>query len=137
MSPGNLVSTVNRNTNGANLNSSVLVVDDEENLLVLLDRVLSKEGYQVKTAIDAYEALEFFDQTNIAVALVDIRMHPIDGIALLVEIKKRSPSTHVIMISSFLTTETESLCIQYGATNYLTKPLEMEKLKIALRGLLA
>ena len=82
------------------MNSSVLVVDDEENLLLLLDRVLSKEGYQVKTAIDAYEALEFFDQTDIAVALLDIRMHPIDGIALLVEIQKRSPSTHVIMMTA-------------------------------------
>src|SRR5580765_937856 len=58
--------------------------------------------------IDAYEALECFDQTDIAVALLDIRMHPIDGIALLVEIKKRCPSTHVIMISSCLTTENES-----------------------------
>ena len=119
------------------MNSSVLVVDDEKNLLVLLDRVLSKEGYQVKTAIDAYEALECFDQTDIAVALLDIRMHPIDGIALLVEIKKRSPSTHVIMISSFLTTENESRCIQYGAIDYLPKPLEIQKLKIALSGLLA
>ena len=87
--------------------------------------------------IDAYEALECFDQTDIAVALLDIRMHPIDGIALLVEIKKRSPSTHVIMISSFLTTENESRCIQYGAIDYLPKPLEIQKLKIALRGLLA
>jgi len=63
-----------------NLNSSVLVVDDEENLLVLLDRVLSKEGYQVKTAIDGYEALEFLDENDISVALIDIRMHPIGGI---------------------------------------------------------
>ena len=120
-----------------NLNSSVLVVDDEENLLVLLDRVLSKEGYQVKTAIDGYEALEFLDENDVSVALIDIRTHPIDGIDLLVEIKKRSPSTHVIMISSFLTTETESRCIQYGAIDYLPKPLEIQKLKIALRGLLA
>ncbi len=120
-----------------NLNSSVLVVDDEENLLVLLDRVLSKEGYQVKTAIDGYEALEFLDENDISVALIDIRMHPIGGIDLLVEIKKRSPATHVIIITSFLTPETKSRCNQYGATNYLTKPLAMEKLKIALRGLLA
>jgi DNA-binding NtrC family response regulator len=119
------------------MNSSVLVVDDEENLLVLLDRVLSKEGYQVKTAIDANEALEFLDENDISIALIDIRMYPIGGIDLLVEIKRRSPSTHVIMITSFLTPETESRWNQYGATNYLTKPLEMEKLKIALRGLLA
>jgi len=40
-------------------------------------------------------------KNDVSVALIDIRMHPIDGIDLLVEIKKRSPSTHVIMISSF------------------------------------
>jgi len=119
------------------LNSSVLVVDDEENLLMLLDKILSKEGYQVKTAIRASEALEVFDQTDIAIALIDIRMYPIDGIALLVEIKKRSPSTHVLMMTAFLTTEIQESCMKYGATNYFTKPLEMEKLKIALRGLLA
>jgi DNA-binding NtrC family response regulator len=58
------------------MNSSVLVVDDEENLLVLLDRVLSKEGYQVKTAINGDEALEFLDENDISVALINIRMHP-------------------------------------------------------------
>jgi len=119
------------------LNSSVLVVDDEENLLVLLDKVLSKEGYQVKTTTGAYEALEFLDQNDISVALIDIRMYPIDGIALLAEIKKRSPSTHVIMMTSRPTTETESSCIQNGAIDFFTKPLEIQKLKIALRGLLA
>ena len=119
------------------MNSSVLIVDDEENLLVLLDRVLSKEGYKVKTAIDGYEALEFLDENDIAVALIDIRMYPIDGIALLAEIKERSPSTHVLMMTSRPTTETQSCCIQYGAIDYFTKPLEIQKLKIALRGLLA
>jgi len=58
---GNLVSPQTKH-HGASLNSSVLVVDDEEHLLILLDRVLSKEGYQVKTAIDAYKALEFLDE---------------------------------------------------------------------------
>jgi cyclic di-GMP phosphodiesterase len=133
---GNLVSPQTKH-HGASLNSSVLVVDDEENLLMLLDKILSKEGYQVKTAIRASEALEVFDQTDIAIALIDIRMYPIDGIALLVEIKKRSPSTHVLMMTAFLTTEIQESCMKYGATNYFTKPLEMEKLKIALRGLLA
>ena len=118
------------------MNSSVLVVDDEKNLLVLLDKVLSKEGYQVKTAIDGYEALEFLDKNDISVALIDIRMHPIGGIDLLVEIKKRSPSTHVIMMTGFLTMETQNRCLKYGATNYLTKPVEIQTLKTTLRGLL-
>jgi two-component system NtrC family response regulator len=86
------------------MDPSVLVVDDEENLLVLLDAILSKEGYQVKTANSAYEALEVVDQSYIRIAILDIKMYPIDGVALLAEIKKRSPSTRVIMMTGFLTT---------------------------------
>ena len=48
------------------MESFVLVVDDEENLLSLLYEILSKEGYHVKTANSAYEALEFFDQSDIS-----------------------------------------------------------------------
>jgi DNA-binding NtrC family response regulator len=119
------------------MNLSVLIVDDEENWLVLLGRLLSKEGYQVKTANSAYRALEFLDQSDIPVAILDIKMYPIDGVALLAEIKKRSPSTHVIMMSGYLTTEIQNRCIKYGATNYLMKPLEIQTVKTTLRALLS
>ena len=119
------------------MESFVLVVDDEENLLLLLYEILSKEGYHVKTANNAYEALEFFDQSEIPVAILDIKMYPIDGVALLAEIKRRSPSTRVIMMTGFLTTETQNNCMKYGATDYLTKPLEIQKLKTVLRGLIS
>jgi DNA-binding NtrC family response regulator len=112
---------------------SVLVVDDEENLLVLLDWILSKEGYQVK----AYDALDFVEQEDIRVAILDIKMYPIDGVALLVEIKKRSPSTQVIMMTGYPAMGTRDSSIKYGAINYLKKPLDIAKLKIVLRGLLA
>jgi DNA-binding response OmpR family regulator len=52
------------------MNSPVLVVDDDENLLQLLDKILSKEGYQVKPANSGYKALEFFDQSDIPVAIL-------------------------------------------------------------------
>jgi ATP-dependent Lon protease len=119
------------------MKSFVLVVDDEENLLLLLYEILSKEGYHVKTTTNAYEALDFVDHRDVRVAILDIRMYPVDGIALLAEVKKRSPSTQVIMMTGFLTTETQNSCMKYGATNYLTKPLEIHKLKAVLRGLLA
>jgi DNA-binding NtrC family response regulator len=78
--------------NGRDLTSdSGISVDDEENLVVLLDWILSKEGYQVKTTNNAYEALDFVDQEDVRVAILDINMYPIDGVALLAEIKKRWP----------------------------------------------
>jgi DNA-binding NtrC family response regulator len=117
------------------MESSVLIVDDEENLLVLLHRILSKEGYQVKTANNAIQALEYVDQEPFRVAILDIKMYPIDGVALLAEIKKRSPNIRVIMITAYPTVDTRSDCMKIGASNYLTKPLDIQELKNVVRGL--
>jgi DNA-binding NtrC family response regulator len=116
---------------------SVLIVDDEENLLILLDRILSKEGYQVKTANSANQALEYVDRECFRVAILDIKMYPIDGVALLAEIKKRSPEVQVIMITAYPTIDTRSDCMKYGAANYLTKPLDIQELKSVVQGLAA
>jgi two-component system, response regulator RegA len=116
---------------------SVLIVDDEENLLILLDRILSKEGYQVKTANNANQALEYVEREPFRVAILDIKMYPIDGVALLAEIKKRSPNIRVIMITAYPTVDTRSDCMKYGASNYLTKPLDIQELKSVVHGLAA
>jgi DNA-binding NtrC family response regulator len=118
------------------MDSTVLVVDDEENLLVLLDRILSKEGYRVITANNAYKALDSVDKGDIRAAIVDIQMYPINGVLLLAEIRRRSPSTQVIMMTAFPTTDRRNDCLKYGATKFLTKPLEISKLKTVLGGVL-
>lgn len=111
------------------MNRSVLIVDDEENLLVLLDRILTKDGFQVKTATNAYQALNLLEQEDFNVAILDIKMFPIDGIALLAELRKRSPSTQVIMITAYPTPDSRSQCIKNGAAMFLTKPLDLNELK--------
>lgn len=119
------------------MDPSVLIVDDEQNLLVLLDHVLSQEGYRVKTANNADDALDFAARETFSLAILDVKMYPMDGVALLAEIKKRSPSTQVVMMTAFPTVETRNSCLQQGAATYLTKPLEMHQLKTALRDLVA
>jgi DNA-binding NtrC family response regulator len=112
---------------------SVLVVDDEENLLVLLDRILSKEGYKVNTAFNSYQALDLIEKRGFCLAILDIKMFPLDGVALLSEIKNRSPSTEVIMITAYPTVDTRNECLRMGATSYLTKPLDIQQLKSVVR----
>jgi DNA-binding NtrC family response regulator len=119
------------------MQTSVLIVDDEENLLVLLDRILSKEGFDVKTASNAYHALELVDQARFKLAILDIKIFPIDGVALLAEIKKRSPATQVVMITAYPTVETCNECLKIGAANYLTKPLDILELKTVVQTLAA
>ena len=115
---------------------SVLVVDDEENLLVLLDRILSKEGYKVNTAFNSYQALDLVEKRRFRVAILDIKMFPLDGVALLSEIRNRSPSTQVIMITAYPTVDTRNECLRMGATSYLTKPLDIQQLKSVVRAVL-
>ncbi len=115
---------------------AVLVVDDEENFLVLLDRILSREGYQVITAGDGVQALAHADRQKFRVAIVDIKMEPMTGVEVLAELKKRDATSQVIMISGYPTDDTRNECMKLGAAGYLTKPIEISELKSVLRHLM-
>jgi DNA-binding NtrC family response regulator len=117
--------------------SSILIVDDEDNLLVLLDRILSKEGYAVNIAHGSQEALDLIKTSAYSAAIIDIKMFPMDGVALLAEIKNHAPSTQVVMITAYPTADTREECFRKGATAYLTKPLDIQKLKEVMRELTA
>ncbi len=108
---------------------SILVVDDELNFVILLDRVLSKRGYRVLTAANAEEALALVDRHEVFdVAIIDIRMGPMDGLALLVELKRELPQVKVIMLTAYPTYETRVSSIKSGASAYFTKPVELASL---------
>ncbi|MGH7870638.1 MAG: response regulator [Candidatus Binatia bacterium] len=115
---------------------SVLVVDDEENFLELLDRILSREGYAVITARDGVQALAYADRQKFRLAIVDIKMQPMTGVEVLAGLKKRDATSQVIMISGYPTDDTRNECMKLGAAGYLTKPIEMAELKSVLRYLL-
>jgi ATP-dependent Lon protease len=114
-----------------------LIVDDEENLLVLLDRILTRQGYQVVTAQNSHDACTLLLTQVFQLAILDIKMFPLDGVFLLGEIKRRSPSTEVIMITAYPTIDTRNECIKKGASTYLTKPVDIQELKITVDGLLS
>jgi ATP-dependent Lon protease len=116
---------------------NILIVDDEENLLVLLDRILSRQGYQVVTAQNSHDACALLQTQVFQLAILDIKMFPLDGVFLLGEIKRRSPSTEVIMITAYPTIDTRNECIKKGASTYLTKPVDIQELKNTVDGLLS
>ena len=118
------------------LPKSILIVDDEENLLLLLERILTRQGYQVATAQNGYDARTLLDSRRFQLAILDIKMFPLDGVLLLGEIKRRSPSTEVIMITAYPTADTRNACMKKGASTYLTKPVDIQELKTTVNGLL-
>jgi DNA-binding NtrC family response regulator len=116
---------------------NILIVDDEQNLLILLERILTRQGYRVATAHNSYDACTLVQTRVFQLAILDIKMFPLDGVFLLGEIKSRSPSTEVIMITAYPTIDTRNECMKKGASTYLTKPVDIQELKITVDGLLS
>ncbi|MGB9615803.1 MAG: sigma-54-dependent transcriptional regulator [Desulfomonilaceae bacterium] len=113
--------------------AKILVVDDEPSQRKMLQANLSLDGYQVFEAEDGADAIarvseEFFD-----LILMDNRMTHVDGIEALKEIKKISPGIPVIIITAFASVETAIQALQAGAHDYLTKPLEIDELRIKVQ----
>jgi len=108
----------------------ILVVDDESNMLLVLEAMLKKEGYQVATASDGLEALDVLrDDDDVAVVVTDLKMPNLDGLGLLAEVVKNYPSIPVIIITAHGTVETAVEALKKGAFDYITKPFEQEDLK--------
>lgn len=107
---------------------SVLVVDDEQNFLNLLDWYLAKRGYEVRTALNGDDALKLVEKASPDLALIDIRMGPVNGLSLLDEIKQRLPEIKVIMMTGYPTADSRRQAFGKGAFAYFTKPVDLQEL---------
>jgi DNA-binding NtrC family response regulator len=106
----------------------ILLVDDEERFISTTQKVLRRKGYDVLTAGSGAEALATLDRNPVDVAIVDVKMPGMDGIATLKEIKRRHPLVEVIMLTGHGTFESAVEGMKSGATDYLTKPSEIDEL---------
>ena len=110
----------------------ILVVDDAELNRELLCDML-KDEYQVETAEDRQEALEYLDKypREMAAVLLDLHMPHMDGFEVMAEMSKREwlKRIPVLIISSELAVEAESRCLELGATDFIHKPFERAIIK--------
>jgi two-component system response regulator HydG len=110
----------------------ILVVDDEESHRIMLRAVLKEEGYEVSEASDGTEAVKAVEQEPFDLILLDIRMTTMDGIEALTEIHKKSPLVPVLIMTAYASVKTAVEALKAGAFEYLTKPLDIEELKILI-----
>ena len=106
----------------------ILVVDDDPVTRDLLREVLEHEGFALSLASDGAEALRKMEEGTFLV-LSDIRMAGLDGLELLGQMRKRFPSTFVILMTGFGNLEGAVRAIQEGAFDYISKPFRIEDLK--------
>jgi DNA-binding NtrC family response regulator len=115
------------------MDGSILIVDDEKDMLILLKRILSEETpYKLVAESDARQALERVRQRHFDVVITDLKMPQMDGIRLLEECKKIRPEISVIILTAYATIDNAVEAIQKGAHDYLTKPFRRERVLLTL-----
>src|SRR5881409_2596457 len=111
----------------------LLVVDDDQVARELLAETLGRESYRVRVAGGGEEALRLAAAEPFDMALVDLRMPDLDGLAVLKQLAMIQPDLPVVILTAFATVETAIEAVNAGAFDYLSKPFRMEEIKIVVR----
>jgi diguanylate cyclase (GGDEF)-like protein/PAS domain S-box-containing protein len=113
---------------------TLLLVDDEENILNALIRMLRRDGYRILTATNADDALDILGRNDVQVVLSDQRMPGISGTELLSRVKDMYPNTVRIVLSGYTDLAAVTAAINQGAIyKFLTKPWDDEDLRLQIR----
>ena len=115
------------------MKAKILVVDDDAAHRKMLTAVLSNEGYAVYEAADGKEAVGAIDESFYDLIIMDIKMREMDGIEALKRIKQLSPQIPIVMMTAFSSVDTAVDALKSGAFDYLTKPIDIEEVKILVK----
>lgn len=115
---------------------NILVVDDEASIREFLEIMLKREGYKVDAVGSAKEALAAIEKKRYSAIVTDISMPEMNGIELLTKVKQVQHELAVVIMTAHGSAESAVEAMKLGADDYLTKPFQIEEMKIALRGAL-
>ncbi len=111
--------------------AKLLVVDDENNLRLVVQKEMTRQGHEVDTASDGEAAWELLERQDFDVLLCDINMPRLDGIGLLRRLREKSQNPpEVIMLTGQATVESAIEAMKLGAYDYLTKPYRITELSV-------
>lgn len=109
--------------------STVLIADDEATIRSFLTRVVEGMGYQTILAENGKDAFEKYARNNIDLSIVDVNMPEVDGIQYLEMVKEKDPNAVVIVMTGYPSAETIIETIEDDGYTYITKPLEVSRIK--------
>ncbi|NTW28561.1 MAG: sigma-54-dependent Fis family transcriptional regulator [Coriobacteriia bacterium] len=110
----------------------VLIVDDEKNMRWVLGQALAADGFEIIEAADGAKALDLIAEREPDVMVLDHRMPGKDGMEVLRTVRAKGLSFPIIMLTAHGNVATAVEAMKAGATEYLTKPFDLEELKLAI-----
>ncbi|MEE4365314.1 MAG: response regulator [Desulfotignum sp.] len=112
--------------------NKILIVDDEQVIVRLLSMSLKSDGYETFSAFSGEEALDVFKEHAPDIVVTDIKMPGMDGLELLKKIKELDPEKEVIIVTGHGDIDSTITALQFGASDFINKPVRDEALAIAL-----
>ncbi|GAB6157629.1 sigma-54 dependent transcriptional regulator [Desulfotomaculum varum] len=113
--------------------NKILIIDDEEHMCWALEKGLRQEGYHVLTTTRAKEGLELIRKETPSLVILDLKMPELDGLEVLVQAKDLLPKLPVVMITAHGTIDTAIEAMKLGAVDYITKPFDLDELKLVVK----
>lgn len=117
--------------------ATIVIIDDEENMGIILSRILQNEGYHVTAFHDSATAMAHVQATPPDLVITDMRMPGLTGLDVLRATREASPDTGVIVMTAYATVEKAVECMREGAYDYITKPFKSDELLLTVSKALA
>lgn len=111
----------------------ILIIDDDESIRKTITNYLKRQGYEVLSAPDGISGVETAEKEQIDLVISDIRMPGLNGLEVLEKVKAMDSHIQVILITAHDDMQSTVMAMQKGAYDYIEKPLEIERLKVAVK----
>lgn len=118
------------------MNKTILIVEDDEDILDLMEYTLSKEGYDVVTCVDTSNVRDILDEEDISLILMDRNLPGIEGSIYISKIREQGYNQPVIYISAKDSSENIVEGFEHGGDDYITKPFNLNELKARVKALI-
>ena len=119
-----------------NTNQTILIVEDEEDILDLMEYTLTKEGYDVITCIDTSNVQDMLDEEEVSLILMDRNLPGIEGSLYIQKLRKEGYNQPVIYVSAKDSSEEIIEGFDTGGDDYITKPFNLNELKARVKALI-
>ena len=117
--------------------AEILALDDVFDAVILVKKILTRQGHTVHTFTEEEEAIAFARTNALDLAILDIKLKKMSGIQVLEQLKKVSPGIKAIMLTGYPTIETAREALELGAGEYCVKPIDKQELEEKVAEVLA
>jgi len=112
---------------------SVLIVDDDVNLCIVLSEELEEHNYKTKYVNSADEAFDYLEYSPVDLILLDLKMPVKDGLYVLVKLKEKKINSKIIVLTAYADIESAIKTAYLGAVDFLSKPYDIDDLLFSMK----